>query len=73
MEPTQSIASRKQFFAFEIDKSIPHELAACSILNPVSALALMERLKQLKAKTVVQIRLGPIYKMQFINIVRRKE
>ena len=44
----------------------------------------MERLKELKAKTVVQtgaasqiakmmIRLAPLYKMRFINIVRREE
>lgn len=44
----------------------------------------MERLKQLKAKTVVQtgaasqiarmmMRLAPIYEMEFINIVRRED
>ena len=70
--------------AFEVDKSIPDEVAACGVVNPLSALGLMERLKKLKAKTVIQtgaasqiakmmIRLAPSYKMTFINIVRRDE
>ncbi len=71
-------------YAFELDKTISDEQVACSIVNPTSALGLMERLKELKAKAVVQtgaasqiarmmIKLAPSYKMTFINIVRRQE
>ena len=41
-------------FCFEVDSAIPTEVAACSIINPISAIGLMDRLQELGAKYAVQ-------------------
>ena len=65
------------------DKKVDLDHACCFFVNPATAIGLLERLKELKAKTVLMtaaasqlgkmlIRLAPEYGIRFISTVRRQ-